>query len=219
MKRILAEVERRYHLWRGVRRFRGELRSGLVSDLAINEMWLGWGNHGYAASPALVLAACEQAKRLAPRNVLELGCGLSTLALGLVAEHMGTQVTSIDHDDDWCMTLRSRLIGMGIQSVTIQHRPLRSYGDCDWYENDSLPELKDIGLLLVDGPPGVTRGGRKGALENLAQRLPAEAHVILDDVSRDHEWQLANEWATMCALKMEVYRISSMRAFAHLAHS
>lgn len=216
MKKILASVERRYHLWRGVRRFRGELAVGRVSELAIHEMWLGWGNYGWSASPALVQAACEQAMRQASRNVLELGSGLTTLALGLVAQHLGNRVISIDHDADWSVKLQSDLAGAGITSVTVECRALRKYGDFDWYESDQFPDLECIGLVLVDGPPGTTHGGRRGVLEILAARLPYDAHVILDDVNRDDEWRLASEWATSRAFKMEVYRTAHTRAFAHL---
>lgn len=216
MKPILADAERRYHLWRGIRRFRGELGIGNISEVAIAEMWLGWGNYGYSASPALVQFACEQAMRQPSRNVLELGCGLTTLALGLVAEHLGNRIQSIDHELNWCSRLRSILAGLGITSVTVEHRALEDYGHFDWYRSDDLPDLQSIGLLLVDGPPGITRGGRRGAIDVLATRLPDDVHVILDDVNRDDELRLATEWAASKAMTVEKYRVSSNRAFAHL---
>ena len=137
-----ARLESRYLLWRGVP-VQGKLQAQRISERAISEMWLGWGNTNWSASPQLIAAVSSVCLSDSSGCVVELGTGLSTLALGLVADTNGFKVTSIDHDAHWCITVREILRRSSIRNVEVIHFPLISYGDFDWYDRKSclgLPE-------------------------------------------------------------------------------
>lgn len=217
VKGALKELESRYLLWRGIRRFRSDLTVGRISELAIHEMWMGWGNIAWSASPSFALISGETARSIAPKHTLEFGAGLTTLVLGLVAEASGTRCVSIDHEEKWCDIVDRRLKRYGIRSVDLHHRPLKDYGDFDWYDDGAFPSLNDVGLIVVDGPPGFTKGGRQGIVHRRSQTIAAASTIILDDVSRPAEWSLACEIAENHGLDHVTYRVSTQRAFSVLS--
>jgi hypothetical protein len=59
-----------------------------------------------------------------------------------------------------------------------------------------LKDLKKIDLLIVDGPPGSKNPeARYPALKEFKDKLSAKAIVIIDDVKRDGERKLAEDFA------------------------
>lgn len=215
IKTVLARLESRYLLWRGVRRFRGELQAQRISERAISEMWLGWGNTNWSASPQLIAAVSSVCLSDSSGCVVELGTGLSTLALGLVADTNGFKVTSIDHDAHWCITVREILRRSGIRNVEVIHCPLISYGDFDWYDTGSLawdcPKI-----VLADGPPAETRGGRIGLIKILGDQISAETVVFIDDTSREEEHRLARDAGERWDMDVAEFRLSPSKGFSML---
>lgn len=216
LKSMLSKMESRFLLWRGVRRLRGELAAGHVSEVAIHEMWLGWGNYGYSASPALVYSACVESFRHPAGMVVELGSGLSTIALAIVAEHTKGRVCSIDHDQTWCQELQRHLQRLRVSTASISHSALKPYGNFEWYSMESIPDPERIDLLVVDGPPASTLGGRGGALELLAPKLSPKCCIFIDDVVRPAEAELASQWATNFGLASDTFYPTAERAFSVL---
>jgi hypothetical protein len=49
-------------------------------------------------------------------------------------------------------------------------------------------------LVICDGPPGATAGGRYGLLPVLGERLAAEATILLDDSDREGEAEVLQRW-------------------------
>lgn len=72
---------------------------------------------------------------------------------------------------------------------------LASYGDYTWY----VPPLEQMpsgfGLVICDGPPGDTLGGRYGMLPVMKTRLARHCVILLDDVQRPAEREVAERWA------------------------
>jgi Mrp family chromosome partitioning ATPase len=74
---------------------------------------------------------------------------------------------------------------------------LRPYANgSDWYEVAAIRDLKNIDLLIIDGPPGSKNPeARYPALQQFKDKLSASAIVIIDDVHRDGERKLAEDFA------------------------
>lgn len=125
--------------------------------------------------------------------VLECGSGVSTLALVAGVSSTRRPVVSLEHKAKWARRVWKG-IPRGMRShLDIVQRPLVSHGDYEWYDVDpsSLPE--SIGFVLCDGPPGSTRGGRRGVTEVLRDRLAPGAVVLFDDTDRPGEWGLVQD--------------------------
>ncbi|MDP8961729.1 MAG: hypothetical protein M3N32_08970 [Actinomycetota bacterium] len=179
IRRPLGSARRRVLLRLGAY----QLRSRGPSASAIQRLALGWGNRGFSAGEAYVFEALNYAAG-SKGPILECGSGLTTLALGLTAA-VTAPVWTLEHDPAWADRIRRRLEMLGATGPAVLDAPLRPYGDIEWYEVPSeLPDEFD--LVLCDGPPGKTRGGRWGLWEVLGDRLHA-ATVILDDAQRPGE--------------------------------
>ena len=51
-------------------------------------------------------------------------------------------------------------------------------------------------MVICDGPPSTTRGGRYGMGSVLRGRLPSGATILLDDASRSDETRIAAQWVS-----------------------
>lgn len=213
MKGFASRVESEYHLWRGLRRLRGELRTGVVSRQALAEIWLGWGNVGFSCSVDCLGELAALALSDNRGTILEFGGGVSTLMLSVISEFTGERVVTIEHDEGWCQDLRKTLARRTAGQFDVRHAPLENRGERVWYRLDQLPPLVDVALVFVDGPPGSTSGGRRGVLESVAPHLPGTAAVVIDDTNRDADRRIAEEWAAMRGLRRKVYNASRDRAF------
>jgi len=78
--------------------------------------------------------------------------------------------------------------------VTVHIAPLRSWDRFDWYDPpmDCIP--RGFGLVICDGPPGATRGGRFGLFPVMQDCLATDAVILLDDADRAGEREVAERW-------------------------
>jgi predicted O-methyltransferase YrrM len=155
-----------------------------------------WGNFDFASKPAY-LQRVSVAASAESGPFLECGAGLSTVILGAAAKRRGTTVVSLEHDSFWARHMRRVLRRHALdECVTVVHAALQSYGEFDWYR---LPEdlETDFGLVICDGPPGETRGGRFGLIEIMQPKLRPGALIVLDDTTRPAERAIAERWASI----------------------
>jgi hypothetical protein len=184
---------------------RTEALSGAVKRLArgrapsvYSTLWsdavYGWGNEKWSADEMYLAEVIRTAERTSG-SILECGSGLTTLLMSVVAARRGLQVHSLEHNETWHARVRQAVIEMGGTTTTVHLAPLRSYDDFDWYDAplDELPS--DISLVVCDGPPGSTRGGRSGMLPRMRGKLAPHCTVLLDDISRPAERELAQAWS------------------------
>jgi predicted O-methyltransferase YrrM len=148
----------------------------------------------WAASPDLLLLICETVKKNRPSLVVELGSGVSTL---VCAKSGARKVISIDNSDEYGAKTGDLLKEHKVRGVEIRIAPLRPYANgSEWYDVSTLKDLKKIDLLIVDGPPGSKNPeARYPALKEFKDKLSAKAIVIIDDVNRDGERKLAEDFA------------------------
>lgn len=132
----------------------------------------------------------------APRTVVELGCGASTLVLARALQVCGlrSRLVSYDQHAGFVAATRLWLAEQGL-SADLRHGPITER--CEdwpglWYRLDHLPDTID--LLVIDGPPWTVHPYVRGAAELLFPRLAPGGVVMLDDAFRPGERVVARRW-------------------------
>ena len=148
----------------------------------------------WAASPDLLLTIAELVRTRKPRLVVELGSGVSTL---IVAKAGARKVISIDNSAEFAEKTREMLKDHKVRGVEVRVAPLKAHASgVDWYDTAKLKDLKKIDMLIIDGPPGSKNpDARKPALKELLAKLSPNVVVVIDDVNRIGERQLAEAFA------------------------
>jgi hypothetical protein len=96
----------------------------------------------------------------------------------------------------WALQINSALRRYGIDPV-VELCLLKGYGDYSWYDANSRGETDHkYSLVVCDGPPGSTKGGRFGLLPVMRNQLSAGVVILLDDGARLDEQTIAASWAT-----------------------
>jgi hypothetical protein len=163
-------------------------RHGVRNPRIFRWLRLGWGNEGYSADTSYLEAVCDWASRV-HGPILECGSGLTTLLLGIIACE---RVTTLEHMPDWKEHVQQAALERSIP-VNVLTAPLVDYGGFHWY---SLPRSlpKDIELVICDGPPGETIGGRYGLLAIVRSLLSPNAVILMDDTERSGEQVIIERW-------------------------
>ncbi len=159
----------------------------------LSDLVYGWAN-SWSVKPEYI-AAFLRGAREADGPILECGSGLSTVLLGLVAQRTGNQVWSLEHDHEWAKRTRDALRRFRITSVELCVTELRDYGSFTWYDSPAARMPTDFALVVCDGPPGRTPGGRYGLLPILGPHLKPGCTILLDDAARPMEREALARWA------------------------
>ena len=148
----------------------------------------------WAASPDLLLTITEIVRKYRPGLVVELGSGVSTL---VAAKAGARKVVSIDNSDEFGGKTISLLKDHKVRGVDVRIAPLQPYANgFTWYDTSMIKDLKKIDLLIVDGPPGSKNPeARYPALAEFKDKLSAKAVIVIDDVHREGERKLAEDFA------------------------
>jgi hypothetical protein len=204
-RKHLRKLRRRLTFWRAMHQF----KRGLSSDTrhfdphVLSDLVFGWGNP-WSAQLEFLISSLEHV-RDAKGPVLECGSGLSTLLIGVVAQARGVKVLSLENDPPYAARVRDFLGKYDIRSVELRVAPLKSYGDFDWYEVPDLDALREkFAVVICDGPPGKTRGGRYGLVPVMLEKLTPDCTILLDDGARAEEQAIAARWKTMLSASEEV---------------
>lgn len=158
---------------------------------------------GWAASPDLVLEVVDHLLAERPRLVVELGSGASTALLALaVREHgLDTRIVSLDHHAHYAAQTRRLLERHGVADlVDVRFAPLARTHVPDhltpWYDEEAIADLRDIGMLVVDGPPKATGpAARYPAVPLLADRFAPRCCIVVDDTARPDDRAVVTRWA------------------------
>ena len=168
----------------------------------IDDLIYGWGNEGWSASDEYI-SGCIQHALNTKGPMLECGSGLSTVLLGAIAKKRGMALWTLEHSTDWAEKVQECLQAYGIDSVTLCVTPLVDYGDFSWYDPplDSMPSFFD--LVVCDGPPGDTKGGRRGLVSIMGKWFQEGSIILLDDGIRADERKTARQWQSELNTSLE----------------
>ena len=122
------------------------------------------------------------------KTILELGSGRGTVKL---LEHY--KVYSIEHSKRW--------LGLAKGGNYI-YAPIKKYSGYSWYDADTLTDLPQYDLLLVDGPPGTI--GRMGIIK-YRHLFDMTVPIIVDDTHRRDEQAIAVMLAGMYSKEIKKY--------------
>lgn len=181
-------------LRRAVSGLSAALRNGRKPPLKLFELLVyGWGNEAWSANAPFLSAVFDWLPRTTG-PILECGPGISTFVLAGAAAIAGRRVHSLEHNGEWADRIMRELPPALRSSVDIQLTPIKSYEQFDWYSLDSITVPAGVGLVVCDGPPGTTRGGRYGLSPMLGSFLKPGCIVLLDDTQRPAEGEIVRRW-------------------------
>ena len=137
----------------------------------------------------------ETIERLRPSEVVELGCGASSLIIARALERNGGgKLTSFDQDAEFVVQTGQWLAGLGL-AASIRHAPIvadpNAWSHC-WYDLSGVPTKID--LLVIDGPPWALNPFGRGRAEVLFDRIGPGGMILLDDALRPGERVVAARW-------------------------
>lgn len=208
IKRVVRKLVDEYQLKSAIGAIARLPISETPSRQLLADLIAGWSNPGFAADIDYVEELASRATTTTG-PILECGTGLTTILLGLVAGRRGIEVWSLENSEEWHHKISNTLAHHEIKDVRISFAPLRDYEGFSWYDPSLLELPKEFSLVVCDGPPGTTKGGRYGLLPVLGNRLSAGSVILLDDAERPGEIESLNRWKSEVPLDIRMVEESS----------
>ena len=171
----------------------------------LSELIAGWSNEGYSANLEYLEALAGASLKTAG-PILECGTGASTIVLGILCGKRNVEVWSLEHFPEWRERVSEALNENGLSEVHVCASPLKDYGDFAWYDPPLAEMPREFSLVICDGPPGSTKGGRYGLLPVMGNRLPPGATILLDDAGRPGELELIKKWELEAGFNTELIK-------------
>jgi len=199
VKRAVKEKLLQRKLERAVARVRSLPLGQVPTTEMLLELQAGWSNEGYAARTDYLAEVAKMAVTVSS-PILECGSGLTSILCGLLAGRRGVRTYSLEHFPEWRARVNATLERLRIPQVQVFTAPLREYDGFDWYDAPLADLPPEFGLVICDGPPGTTAGGRYGLMPVLGDRLPAGSIILLDDTERASEVEVMRRWSAGTAV-------------------
>ena len=193
LKRAAKDWHTQIKLRRAIERIAALPFGSVPTPEMLIELQAGWANDGFAARIDLLTEIANRAVNTRG-PILECGSGMTTLLMGLLAGRRGVKTYSLEHIDEWRCRVLDAIEHFEIPNVEILHTPLRDFNGFSWYDAPLAELPKSIDLVICDGPPGETLGGRYGLLPLMRARLGKGAVILLDDTERPGEAEVLQRW-------------------------
>jgi len=200
-------VERLVRLGRPLEDLRRRPADAPITRRQLEDLRRAWVNPAYQADLDYLELVCDYAIS-AEAPVLECGSGLTTVLLALTAGRHGIAVWSLEHDIGWYRATRRVLTHFRLRGINLCHAPLVRYEGYGWYDVPLPLMPRRFGLVVCDGPPGSTLGGRAGLMPVMWRRLPG-ATILVDDAERPSERAMLASWAESWAAVPQVLTTQS----------
>lgn len=168
------------------------VESAIADRRLLEDLIYGWHNESWSAYVDFLQASLVAASE-AHNPILECGSGLTTCLMGLVTSEEAP-IVALEHKTEWADRVRSFLLHYDIDNVEVVESPLVDYGQYSWYDITNIPLLPRFGLVICDGPPGDTPGGRYGLLPVAGSLLSTDCRILLDDIEREGEQRVVELW-------------------------
>jgi hypothetical protein len=189
----VRDAHRSLTFTRAVRRLVRDPIAVAESDRDLGALVYGWGNEGFSAEYEYLRHMIRAAWESNAGDTLECGSGLSTLALAAVAKRRNSRVVALEHISIWAERVRTALRRAGLaEHAIVRVSPLTNFGEYEWYGDP--PRDGRFGLVVCDGPPSTTLGGRVGLWPQMHRQFLATATILLDDLERSDEQAILRKW-------------------------
>ena len=204
IQRLLRARHRDFVFRRAMKRFLKHPEACIhPGNSVINDLIYGWGNEDWSARDEYLVCCLEHAQT-ADAPLLECGSGLSTILVGAVAKQRGYRHWAFEHTPGWADKVQRYLNKYKIDSVVLCAKPLKNFGGYFWYDPPLEKMPDDFALVICDGPPGDTKGGRYGLVPVMKERLKQGCIILLDDAGRKEEQAIAKRWEAELGSPFEV---------------
>lgn len=195
-KARLRAAHRALTFRRAMRQLIADPVSAVDNGPLIDALEYGWNNEGWAATPAYLRSMVHTVAAAPAGDVLECGSGLSTLLLAAMASKTGRQVVALEHVPAWAARVRRALEQHGLsRAATVIDAPLRPHSAFSWYDHAPNGPAR-YAVVVCDGPPSTTQGGRYGLLPVMRAQLGNSCVILLDDAARAEEQAILARWGT-----------------------
>jgi predicted O-methyltransferase YrrM len=158
---------------------------------------------GWAASPDLLLVLERIVREEKPMLVVECGGGTSSVVIAHALAKFGGRLVVLEHDPRFRDSTQQGLAAQGLSGIAevrlaeLTDVPeLQFQGESfKWYDPKAILDLKEIDLIVADGPPQATgKYARYPALPLLWAKSSARLVVVLDDTIRQDEADISAAW-------------------------
>jgi hypothetical protein len=166
---------------------------GKADRLVLKDLIYGWGNEIWSAQGEY-LAHCINHALTTEGPILECGSGLSTILLGAIAKRRAYELWALEHSPKWAERVNSHLKKYQIDAVKHCTQDLKDYGDYCWYNPPLEAMPQSFSLIICDGPPSNTKGGRYGLVPLMRDRIKSGCIILLDDAGRKREAAIVRRW-------------------------
>jgi hypothetical protein len=184
----------------------------------------------WSISPSTVMHVLNDIIINDRKCIVEFGSGASTFYIAKLLKSNKIQASffSVESNLDWADKIKKQLDLLGLTNyVTIINASIQpvdislALGEQKlWYDvnvlNEHLKTIIDFDLVLVDGPFGdLTPNSRYSAVPFLKDKLATNYSVFLDDVDREEEQAILEEWVKLLQCneqKVERYAVLSSEA-------
>jgi predicted O-methyltransferase YrrM len=171
-------------------------------------------NYSMKADSVLWLIGELECRR--PRFILEVGCGISTVAIAAYLSHNYSDTlrplfVSLESDPEWLDKTRGAIDSLELtKAVMMKHAPLvraESFGlHGTGIDIGELPLNNRIDFLVVDAPPSVI--GRVMVVPQIHEYLADGAEIVLDDAARPGEVEAVETWRRLGLVDFKGYVVS-----------
>lgn len=145
------------------------------TDAQLEHLISGWDNP--AGGDLDYLRVVMELAAVADGPILECGSGLTSLLLAVYSDQ---PVWTLEADERWLARVRREVEVAGLRGIEIVHAPLSDHGDFYWYSGLGALPAK-FSMVVCDGPAaGSLKGGRKGLMPVLGDRIASGAPIVVD---------------------------------------
>jgi predicted O-methyltransferase YrrM len=169
----------------------------------LKKLRLGWDNQGWDAK----LDYFEEiARRVVATKgpILECGSGLSTVVMGYLAGRRNVELWSLEHNPDWYRRVSGVIKRREAPGINLCLAPLRDYKEFNWYDPPLAEMPAKFSLVICDGPPDLSHGGRYGLMPILGDRLESGTVILFDDAREPGQPEVLQRWMAENGVSVEL---------------
>jgi hypothetical protein len=143
------------------------------------------GHENWSAPGAFIERMVEEVGKLPDdQMVVECGSGLTSFILTRMLPK--DRLIILENNQQWFKEIQPHVNG------SLTYAPLEDKGEYEWYRQPDFP--REVGLVVCDGPPMGSKGGRSGGLPEMWPHLADKFVFMLDDAHRAHERRVLDDW-------------------------